>query len=98
MFFSVKSPMKILGKTYLPCICYDLTKVLGATVEKLVSEDKAVIHEKEVGFMNGKVLIKFPKVSSKKASKKEAVVEEPIVEESKIIDPSISEEIVEGGF
>ena len=76
MFFSVKRPMKILGKTYVPCVCYEVTKVLEATVNKLVTEEKAVTYGTEVGFMNGKVLVKAKKPSKKAAKKEEAVIEE----------------------
>lgn len=79
MFFSVKRPMKILGKTYVPCVCYEVTKFLEATVNKLVSEEKAVTYETGVGFMNGKVLVKSKKPSKKSAKKEEK--EEVVVEE-----------------
>ena len=58
MFFSVKTSMKIGGKVYIPCICYDLPDVLVPTVDKLVSEDKARKYDKPVFFQNGKVLEK----------------------------------------
>ena len=79
MFFSVKRPMKILGKTYVPCICYEVTKVMEATVNKLVDEEKAVTYGTEVGFMNGKVLVKAKKPSKKSAKKEEK--EEAVIEE-----------------
>lgn len=58
MFFSVKTAMKIGGKVYIPCICYDLPDVLVPTVDKLISEDKARKYDKPVFFQNGKVLEK----------------------------------------
>ena len=39
MFFSVKYPVKLAGKTYIPCICYLLPRFLEMTVEKLVKEE-----------------------------------------------------------
>ncbi len=50
--------MKIGGKVYIPCICYDLPDVLVPTVDKLVSENKARKYDKPVFFQNGKVLEK----------------------------------------
>lgn len=58
MFFSVKTAMKIGGKVYIPCICYNLPDVLVPTVDKLVSEGKARKYDKPVFFQNGKVLEK----------------------------------------
>ena len=43
MFFSVKREIKIAGKTYIPCVCYPVTKFLERTVQKLSEEGKAVI-------------------------------------------------------
>ena len=48
MFFSVKVPLKINGKAYKPCICYELSKVLKPTVLVLKEQGKAVIYEDEV--------------------------------------------------
>ena len=58
MFFSVKVPMKIGGKTFRTCICYDLTENLRTTVEKLEKEGKAVIYTEQRFFCNGKLLEK----------------------------------------
>lgn len=58
MFFSVKRALKIAGKTYIPCICYPVTKFLERTVSKLSDEGKAVIYEDRVFFQNGKVIEK----------------------------------------
>ena len=69
MYFSVRKYIKIAGKTYTPCVCYDLPNELVATVEKLQSEGKATIYTEPVGFMNGKIL------------KKEVKAEEPKKEE-----------------
>ena len=58
MFFSVKSPVKIAGKVYTPCVCYALDDFLTATVEKMVKEDKARVYDHKVFFQNGKVIEK----------------------------------------
>ena len=58
MFFSVKRSMKIAGKTYIPCVCYPVTKFLERTVQKLSEEGKAVIYSERVFFQNGKVIKK----------------------------------------
>ena len=58
MFFSVKVPMKIGGKVFRTCVCYDLTETLRATVEKLASEGKAEIYAELKFFCNGKLVEK----------------------------------------
>ena len=58
MFFSVKSAVKIAGKTYTPCICYTAPDYLKATVDKMVAEGKAYIYDHKVAFQNGKVIEK----------------------------------------
>lgn len=79
MFFSVKYPVKLADKTYIPCICYPLPRFLEMTVEKLVKEEKAVIYDEMVFFQNGKVIktekmIKAEQKEIKKANKKKATV------------------------
>ena len=80
MFFSVKREIKIAGKTYIPCVCYPVTKFLERTVQKLSEESKAVIYPERVFFQNGKV-IKKPVIketftaSKSKKDKKEKKVE-----------------------
>lgn len=59
MFFSVKRAMKIAGKTYIPCVCYPVTKFLERTVQKLSEEGKVVIYSERVFFQNGKVIKKL---------------------------------------
>ena len=71
MFFTVKKSIRIAGKVYSPCICYDLTKFLETTVQKLADEGKAVIHDKMVFFQNGKIIEK------KEAVKKNLTTEKP---------------------
>lgn len=58
MYFSVKASVKILGKVYTPCVCYNLPEVLKPTIEKMAQEDKAYIFDEKVAFQNGKVLAK----------------------------------------
>lgn len=65
MFFSVKEPIKIAGKTYIPCVCYSLPKFLELTVNDLVNKGKAVIYAERVFFQNGKVIEKETKKAKK---------------------------------
>lgn len=65
MFFSVKEPIKIAGKTYIPCVCYPLPKFLELTVNDLVNKSKAVIYAERVFFQNGKVIEKETKKAKK---------------------------------
>lgn len=77
MFFSVKVPLKINGKAYKPCICYELSKVLKPTVLVLKEQGKAVIYEDEVFFCNGKLCTVKPAVQETvpvKETKKETEV------------------------
>lgn len=79
MYFSVKRPVKINNKPYIPCVCYFAPKYLEATVEKLVAQEKAVVYESEVHFMSGKLLTKAKK-TTKKATKKKETTEEVVAE------------------
>lgn len=101
MFFSVKTTLKIAGKVYTPCICYEAGEILKPTIEKLVADGKAYTYPQRVFFQNGKVLKKVekkPEVTEKKKAKKEKVVPvkdvEELAKEAEII-PS-PEEIAEG--
>lgn len=58
MFFSVKTSIKIAGKVYSPCICYEAKEALIPTIEKLVADGKAYSFKERVYFQNGKVLEK----------------------------------------
>ena len=80
MFFSVKHSIRIAGKVYMPCICYNLTKFLELTVKDLEKQGKATIHDKMVFFQNGKIIEDKPAVKehltaekSKKEKKTKAV-------------------------
>ena len=56
MFFSVKHSIRIDGKVYMPCVCYDLTTVLELTVKDLEKHGKATIYDKMVFFQNGTIV------------------------------------------
>lgn len=71
MFFSVKHSIRIGGKVYMPCICYELTKVLELTVKDLEKQGKATIYDKMVFFQNGKL------VEEKSVVKKNLTTEKP---------------------
>ena len=86
MFFSVKIPMSIGDKPYIPCVCYPLSKALEATVSRLVTEGKANIYTERKFFCNGKL------VEKKKKSKKFTVKKE----ENILVPPA--EEAIEEGF
>ena len=62
MFFSVKYSIRIAGKVYMPCICYNLTRFLELTVKDLEKQGKATIHDKMVFFQNGKIIEEKPAV------------------------------------
>ena len=82
MFFSVKEPIKIAGKTYIPCVCYPLPKFLELTVNDLVNKDKAVIYAERVFFQNGKVIEKETKKAKKIVKKVVNTSTEKEVEEA----------------
>ena len=86
MFFSVKVPMKIGGKAFHTCICYDLTEALKATVEKLASEGKAEIYQEQKFFCNGKL------VEKKQVVKENLTTEKP-KKEKKSKASTVKEEV-----
>lgn len=89
MFFSVKVPIKIAGKAYKPCICYEVTSYLELTVDKLVKEGKADIYNKPVFFCNGKLV-------EEKIVKEEKTVEKPRKEKkTKEVPVKDTEELAE---
>ena len=94
MFFSVKTTLKIAGKVYTPCICYEAGEVLKPTIEKLVAEGKAYTYPQRVFFQNGKVLegmktgapaMDFAEKKSKK-NKKEIPSPEEVADNPEDID------------
>lgn len=96
MFFSVKTPTKITGKVYTPCVCYPLPDILKPTIEKMVNEDKAYIYDCKVAFQNGRVLKKVEKEAvdtkpadtkkSKKTKKEDTKEEDDIPSPEEIAD------------
>lgn len=70
MFFSVKHSIRIAGKVYMPCICYNLTKFLELTVKDLEKQGKATIHDKMVFFQNGKIIEEKPVVKENLTTEK----------------------------
>lgn len=58
MFFSVKQPLRIAGKDYIPCVCYPLPRFLEYTVGELKKEGKVETYDKMVFFQNGKLIEK----------------------------------------
>ena len=96
MFFSVKTPVKIMGKVYTPCVCYPLSDFLVPTIEKMVEEGQAYKFENKVYFQNGKVLEKKPateeKVAVEKTTKKNKKAKElPLEETEEAVVPSPEE-------
>lgn len=91
MFFSVKSAVKIAGRTYIPCICYLAKEDLVPTIEKLVAEGKACAYPERVFFQNGRVLEKKSVVKDTLTAKTKKAKKE--TKEEDIPSP---EEIAEG--
>ena len=58
MFFSVKVPLRIAGKDYIPCVCYPLPRFLEYTISFLKKEGKVETYNKMVFFQNGKLIEK----------------------------------------
>ena len=87
MYFSVKKTIKIAGKTYIPCICYEVTKALELTVAKLERAGKVATYSEKVFFQNGKVI-------KKESVVKESVVKESVLKESLTAESTDTEEVV----
>jgi hypothetical protein len=87
MFFSVKNTIRMGGKVYIPCVCYEADKSLEPTLSKLSAEGKAVLYNERVFFQNGKVIDKT-KDKARKAQPKARKVKKEVVpqdtEESEI--------------
>lgn len=104
MFFSVKTPTKIAGKVYTPCVCYPLPDVLKPTIEKMVKEEKAYTYDNKVFFQNGKVLekkaVESKPANTKKTKKaKKEDIKEDIKEEEDIPSPQeIADDMTAGDF
>lgn len=96
MFFSVKKTIKIGGKVYKPCICYEVTRALELTLQKLASAGKAVLYDERVFFQNGKIIkteamLKAEKKAEKKASRKAKKASEAKAEETTASEESVDE-------
>ena len=81
IYFSVKDGLKIAGKNFRPCICYKISELHRASIERLAAEGKVRIHDKQVFFQNGKILetkavnkVKKVKKNTAKIEVKEATV------------------------
>ena len=75
MYFSVKMPVKIAKKTYVPCVCYEVTKEIESAVVKLAVNGTARLYDHEVFFVNGKVAEKKVETKTSKTSSKKVKVE-----------------------
>ena len=99
MFFSVKTPVKIMGKVYTPCICYPLPDILAPTIDKLVEEEKAYKFDERVYFQNGKIIEKKTVVKEaistekpRKDKKNKEISAKQFVKDTKdVILPSLEE-------
>ena len=96
MFFSVKKTIKIGEKVYRPCICYEITRALELTLQKLASAGKAVLYDERVFFQNGKIIkteamLKAEKKAEKKASRKAKKAFEAKAEETTASEESVDE-------
>ena len=90
MFFTVKTPIRIGGKLFKTCVCYEVTPYLELTVQKLAKEGKVDLHEKFVFFCNGKPVAEKAKTFEavekpvKKAKPKKAEPKEEVEEPSPV--------------
>jgi hypothetical protein len=75
IYFSVKDGLKIAGKNFRPCICYKISELHRASIERLAAEGKVRIHDKQVFFQNGKILETKAVNKVKKAKKNTAKIE-----------------------
>ena len=75
IYFSVKDGLKIAGKSFRPCICYKISELHRASIERLAAEGKVRIHDKQVFFQNGKILETKAVNKVKKTKKNTAKIE-----------------------
>lgn len=75
IYFSVKDGLKIAGKNFRPCICYKISELHRASIERLAAEGKVRIHDKQVFFQNGKILETKAVNKVKKAKKNTVKIE-----------------------
>lgn len=55
-FFSVRAPVRLGGKKYIPSVCYPVTPDIVGTVDALVGNGKAVVYAERVRFLSGRVV------------------------------------------
>lgn len=70
MQFAVNKAMNIGGKTYVPCVSYEVTRQLEATVAKLVEQGKARTSEEVMVFQNGRLITVAVKEEAKETQVK----------------------------
>ena len=94
-YFSVKKIYKINGKTYKPCVTYELSAKIEENVKRLVQAGNAEIFNEYRFFQNGKriekpvekkaetvsIAVKQEKKKQKKEVKEEVKEEKPAAEE-----------------
>lgn len=102
MFFTVKTPIRIGGKLFRTCVCYEVTPYLELTVKKLADEGKVELHEKFVFFCNGKPVEEKAKkfeVAEKPAKKNKAkkVESKEVIEEPSPVEYEAEEKVEEYG-
>ena len=103
MFFSVKTPVRIAGKVYMPCICYSLARNLEATIKSLEEKGKAVIHADTVFFQNGKIIegkevVKENLTAETKAKKEKKHKKEEVVSNNDPYTLDTADTLENGGF
>lgn len=101
MFFSVNVPIKIGGKVFRPCICYEMTPYFELTVKKLAEEGKVTLYTKRVHFCNGKIVEDKPVAKEAPATEKKSkrAKREVIEEEEEIPSPQeIADDMTAGEF
>jgi hypothetical protein len=88
--------MRIAGKTYIPCVCYPVTRMLELTVNKLEAEGKAVTYTERVFFQNGSVIEKKPVVKETLTTKKKEKKTKKTKAEEPAKEPEEVNELPEG--
>ena len=91
MYFNVKTPLKIAGKCYKPCISYKMNENLVLTVKNLVSEGNAEVSDAPVFFQSGKKLVKKTDKSADFAEKLQKKVKKNKKTEEKAEKEAVSE-------
>lgn len=95
MFFSVKQPLRIAGKDYIPCVCYPLPRFLEYTVSELKKEGKVETYDKMVFFQNGKLIEKTepkPVVAETKPKKEKKAKTVPVADTEELAKEATDDE------